>query len=496
MKRNFAHRVKFGLWDFARQNPRLGAPIRHLGRMVMSGADAHHRRQLEALSHEIMPTDRYCRPAAVATQVWVVTDGARPDDLRGLRLWLNHLRIPYRQGPAEECAIHGKDLALILNPTARPVVGGEAAVLDFVGRYGPAARLLPHQDGLRSEFAAALLVRLRTGLRHPLVTGMLPSGIALRLDDVNGKGLRDYLAPILAHGWRPNLGLFLDAFAGNDHPERVWLAELAQTGAVSLSPHAFAENRLIFFDLAWHRAYEPDEFAAIWDRVSGIMRANGLPVSPVINAHFHAMCGNAAAILANEGMRFYFSEYALGSHTLVPGPHHWPSGDPVLSTGRLHPSGLVQISAGDSMGSLWNPQSQYDFMMHVAPGDVESCAERVVRRLRLSLQCGFPAYVTSHESLLVAQLDRDGCERLWDAVDMGLGETATAKVGLDHLGERCLDHRNAIIWSVGMDGKGEIQVELRGDSGGHAPLRVLGAGEDKLYDAAACQRTVTIPAHR
>lgn len=352
---------------------------------------------------------------------------------------------------------------------------------------GGAERLLPHRDGLRSEFAASVLTALRGGLRRPLVSGMLPSGVGLRLDDIKGIFADDWLRPILEQGWRPNLGLFLDSFADGDNPHAPWFARLAAADAVEISPHAFAEDRLLFFDLPWHRPYSDREVESQWARAESIMARNAFPVSPVINAHFHVVCPTMAAFLAARGMRYLYSEYELGSHRIVPDSACWPSGDPIHSTGRLYSSGIVQIAAGDAMGELTDPLSHYDFLMHVDRGDPAGPARRALHRLRLSLACGFPAYLTSHEFMLCGTLDRAGHVDLWRRIETGLEVLgAPPKIGLGPLGAECLSHRATTIWSVSARDDGRFEVELRGR--GEGKLRILGPGERtvafKSFDGA------------
>lgn len=488
MRGNPLHRLKFALWNFARCNPVIGRPIRYAGGLSMAGAAARYRALMAREIDSILPADAYERPLDVPTQAWLAIDGASPESLRGIGLLLNHLRVPYRKAPMAVVREAGDDAGLILAPgipARHAIVPDGGLVITFSGDEkrpglatieGGAERLLPDHDGLRSEFTASVLSALHSGLRRPLVTGMLPAGVGLRLDDIKGQGAADWLPPILEQGWRPNLGLFLDAFAAGDNPHAPWLARLAQAGAVEISPHAFAEDRLLFFDLPWHRSYSISEAEAQWARAESIMARNHFPISPVINAHFHVVCPIMATFLSTRGMRYLYSEYELGSHRIRPDSAYWPSGDPIHSTGRLYPFGILQIAAGDSMGELMNPFSHYDFMMHIDRCDTAGAAGRAVHRLRLSLACGFPAYLTTHEPMLCGVQDRAGHADLWQRIESGLrGLGAPPKVGLETLGAQCRDHRATSIWSVSCRADGHFEVEMRGQ--GDGALRVLGPGE-------------------
>lgn len=482
MPAGFRSRVEFALWNFARRNPALGKPIRYAGRLVMAGADARHRARMAAELDRILPEDAYERPADVPTQAWLVSDRAAVEAMGGARVLLNHLRIPYRVAPLSAVRDEGRRAALALAPGLDARAGDRldaTSVVAFGGTEsgGGAERLLPHLDGLRSEFAASVLRRIRDGLRQPLVTGMLPPGIGLRLDDIRGEAAAEWLKPILERGWKPNLGLFLDAFAADENPAAPWFAALARAGAIELSPHAFSEDRLIFFDLPNHRRFEPPEAHALWAEAEGIMTRRGFPISSAINAHFHVLCPNMANVLAERGLRYLYSEYELGKHRLGADKRYWPSGDSLHATGRIHDCGILQLAAGDNMATLMNPSSRYDFLMHVKPGDTDSAARRALERARLSLACGFPAFLTSHEFMLQKNLSGPEHAEIWTKIESGLDDLgAPPKVGLEALGERCRDHRATVVWSVARQASGALDVELRGTGEG-GTLTVLGAGE-------------------
>jgi hypothetical protein len=491
MPAGFRRRVEFALWNFARRNPTLGKPIRYAGRIVMAGADARHRKRMAAELDRILPEDAYERPSDVPTQAWLVSDRAAAEAMRGARVLFNHLRIPYRVAPLSVVRERGPDAVLVLAPglvvaeKSGPEIAISTETLFFSFK---ADRLLPHRDGLRSEFAASVLRGIRDGLRLPLVTGMLPPGIGLRLDDIRGAAAGEWLKPMLERGWKPNLGLFLDAFAADGNPAAPWFAALARAGAIELSPHAFSEDRLIFFDLPNHRRFEPSEARALWAEAEGIMARRGFPISSVINAHFHVLCPNMANVLAERGLRYLYSEYELGAHRLGADKRYWPSGDSLHATGRLHDCGIFQLAAGDNMATLMNPSSHYDFLMHARPGDTDAAARRALERARLSLSCGFPAFLTSHEFMLRKNLSGPEHVDLWTKIESGLNDLgAPPKVGLETLGERCRDHRTTVVWSVARQASGALEIELRGTGEGGA-LTVLGAGERSVAVAPFRER--------
>jgi hypothetical protein len=478
-----AHRFKFALWDFARLHPALAKPIRWAGAKAMQGADDRLRARLGERLASIMPPDDYARPHDVPAQAWILEDGADQDDLLGAALLLNHLRVPFRKGPLS--ALEGaarEQTVLVLDPSSRGQTGldGDFQVLAFTGGAG---RLLPHRDGLRSDFAAAILGEIRRGARRPLLLGLAPPEAALRIDDIRGLGIEDWLTPMLAHGWRPNLGLFLDAFAEGSNPCASWLAELAKDGLADITPHAFAENDLIYFDLPWGRPYGEREFLARWSRAEEIMARNGFPLSATLNPHFHVLGRRAAEILAGKGAHYWFGEFALDTQDNLPDAGNWPSGDPLHCTGRLDASGIFQLCAGDNMATLMNKGSIYDFLMQIKTGDVERAAERAIRRLSLSLACGFPAYLIVHEFMLCQALDRKGHETLWPIIDRALPKAA--KVSMNMLGARFRARRLSRIQSVASVENG-LSIGFTGENDGHDSVRlVLPGGRERDLDVPA-----------
>lgn len=484
MAGTLADRLKFGLWKFSRKHPIVGRPIRWAAAMTMRGADQRHRHAMAAGLADILPADYYVRAFDIPTQAWILEEGATANSLRGMALLLNHLRVPFRQGRLEDFqANYGDQAALVLVAKAVSVPGG--ALVQVVD----GERLLPHRDGLRSDYVADLLAQWRSALPGPLVTGMLPPSVAMRIDDINGIGIREYLPPMLACGWKPNLGIFVQAFAGGQNSVAPWLADLAKEGHVSISPHALSETDLLFFDLAWGRPRTEEDFLECWARVEAIMAENQFPLSSAVNAHFYLMSTAAVDTLVSKGARHHFSEFTIDSQSTRPDSENWPSGDPLHCTGRLHASGLVQIAVGDNMATLMNSDSHYDFLMHIQAGDVPGAARRAMRRLQLSLDCGFPAFITSHEFLLCDMLRPNEHQQLWQALDVELKarDIVPQKIGLDALGGICESHRTSVLESVCLSPSGGCDVTLSGNAPKGVQLRVLGPGGDRMQHIAPFQ---------
>src|SRR5689334_7067405 len=90
-------KLKFFLWDFARRYPTLGQPVRAMAVLATRNTEESYKADLARRGKTILPKDRYERPIDCPTGVLVLTDRhTTADHVDGLRLFLNHLRIPYR----------------------------------------------------------------------------------------------------------------------------------------------------------------------------------------------------------------------------------------------------------------------------------------------------------------------------------------------------------------------------------------------------------------
>jgi len=486
------HPFQFQLWDFARRHPIPGRPIRFLAEMATRSYDQDYRRKLRRERADLLPADRYERPLECSTQVFVVTDPrADPDELIGARLLLNHLRIPYRcidltQWSAPSFPIVDGSILLLLcessrEPLARLQPFVSASNVLCAGQEAWSFKdLMPWNQGLLSARGASIIRFLMEAAAIPLFTGMLPARAALRLDDVAGRGLSAYLPPILKHGWKPNLGLFTDEVARADAAVRKALADQNREGWIETSPHAFSANDFIFFDFPNDRPWNEAEFQKRWNRVMKQFQEWSLPPSSVLNVHFHALSRICLPVLAAEGIRFHYSELALDQTDVEPGPHILPSGDPTATTGFTGNKDFLQIYSGDSTLNCNQPASLYDFLMHVKlSGQPFQSVERLLQRLRLTLNCGFASFVTTHEYLL-SRLPLSTQAALWNQVDDGLPSLfpgPVKKVSMGELGRHCSDHTSTVVESVHQAGPGRWAIRLSGSSSGASCLVVFEKGK-------------------
>jgi hypothetical protein len=475
---NLFHRLKFGSWNLARRNPAIAAPIK-LAKVATRSVAAEYQKILEAGKERLLPANRYIRPARTPTQVVVITpiDGGGSDEFLGLGLLLSHLRIPYRRLTSTQAESVKADLLLLCGATPKEL---PPSLRDIALVVEQAARFLPYRDGLRSKHAIDLISRLLIHVqKKPLVTGMLPARVALRLDDVAGVGIEHYLMPAVARGWKANLGIFISDFQGTDARKMGWLRELGAEGKVDFSPHAFTPSQFIFFDYPRGRAFTDDEFRARWEIVKTQFRGWRFPISPVLNTHFHSLSLTAVRALKATGRQYFFSELALDSVGRIPSPNYLPSGDPTLTTGSTETGSLLQIYSGDSTLDSNQPRSLYDFMMHLKGESPENeAAERVLSRLELTLNTGFASFVTTHEYQLTP-FSHVTHDLLWDRIEQGLSSLAPApprKVSMKDLGELCWDHTHTCVESVREGTDGRWTVTLSGEGKGVCPLILFNKG--------------------
>ena len=497
------HRLKFRLWYFSRRYPTVGLPLRWAAQLATSGFESGYRRRLESLGDGLFPSDRYERAFTVPCQCTVVTDGASPDDLRGLTLLLNHLRIPYHRGGLRDVtattAAHSQQPALFLmvGATANAVASLSAMAprLQVVGfgsrtEEGPMvtrlsalpAGLLPYREGLRSALTRAVVQAL-IHAEFPIVTGMLPPQAGMRVDDVAGTTCNRYVPELNERGWVPNLGIFLEDF----RPEAAaLLSRLDRAGRIECSPHAQNAYEFLFFNYKDGEPFAIDRFASMWSEAVRQFDEWGLAVCPVLNAHFHAFSQSAYPVLAASGVRYVFSELAPDHVDARPGPHYLPSGDPICTTGQPGAEVMWQIHSGDPTLNCNLPASTYDFLMHNDGRDVRLQAGRkIADRIALSLETGFAAWATTHEYLLDRLSQADTAVMLDESDRRLVGATVPfVKAPMSAIGRACENHSTAVIDSVETTATG-ARVSLRGGASGGDALAILGTGKLALREVPA-----------
>jgi hypothetical protein len=112
------------------------------------------------------------------------------------------------------------------------------------------------------------------------------------------------------------------------------------------------------------------------------------------------------------------------------------------------------------------------------------------------LDCGFPAYVTTHEYLFQSWTGLGRHQTLWSEVDRGLADTGwgpVQKASLGEIGATAKAARATTIFSVAPAGSGMLEVAVRG--GGADTLTIMGGGSIRSVPmaAGAAERTINVP---
>jgi len=507
MSTQIQHILKFKLWILSNTYLFLKPLIRYLGRLFGKIIERSWKDKLAKKLVNISPNNEYVRDENVFVQVMVITSGDDcHNEINGIDLLLNHMRVPYyidnMQSIGDKFIYNlslvifsdrftyernkflyswNKDTVfLIFNERTKNInTGKENDSIFFI--KGLAYKLLPSYDGLRSEFAANVINTIKKIVKIPLVTGMPTKSIGLRIDDVKGDNADLYLNEILKYGWYPDLGIFLDDIKKCKKSTNQFLSDLNKNDKISVGPHAYSNEKFIFYNYPRGVSYSKVEFDGIWSDVLSQFEKYGFNLSPVINAHFHVLSKSSASKIVKNGVKYFFSELEIGKHQPVPNKEHWPSGDPINCTGRFNDSGVFQLSSGDNILDTLSSKSYYDFLMHSNDFNLDTIRKRVLRRLKMSLDCGFAAYITTHE-YLINDMGLDKNKELWRLIDLDLQKKLDYKVIKSSLGGIGIEFevmRNSMINSVRFN-KGVLNIEMKGSVKSNDSLSIF--KDNKIFN--------------
>jgi len=515
MKTQIQHILKFKLWALSTNHIFLKYPIRYLGKLINRGVEKAWKKRLTKSFRSIKLDNKYIRSPEIPVQVAVFTDEKiHNTEYDGIALLLNHMRVPHHVNNRQSIGNRGIfNLSLVIftdsytyesnkhayewnNDTAFIIFSSKEKTINAnktsnrVFIKEKAYKFLPPYDGLRSEFSANIINTIRKIVRIPLVTGMPTKSIGLRIDDVKGDNISIYLDDICQHNWNPDLGIFLDDIEKSRKSVKKYLSDLNKKNLVSIGPHSYSNEKFIFYNYPKGRPYSQSEFDSIWNDVLSQFTRYKFNLSPVINAHFHVLSESAASRIVENGVKYFFSELEIGEHKSIPSDKYWPSGDPQNCTGALNNSdgdGVFQLSSGDNILDTLNPKSNYDFLMHSNDFNLNIIRERILYRLKMSLDCGFAAYITTHE-YLINNMGFDRIKDLWRLVDLDLQKQLdyrVSKSSLGSIGREFETMRNSMINSVRFN-KGVLKVEMKGNVEFNDHLSIF--KDNKIF-------TVSIPSY-
>jgi len=516
-QRQYTHFLKFLVWNLARQNSISQRLIGKLGKVATKNIQRKYCKELFCQGESLLPATRYLRDVRTPTQVIVCQNKEEKEPDSGLVLLLNHLRIPYRvvrlkdirnqNNPlfSELKIVFIQDIAVSEIPPSFFAEDISFQMIFFGKKYNRNSfestidciadepeiykinsthlfigssfdKFLSYNDGLRSNFSATIISAIKNNINGPVITGMLMPKIGLRIDDVTGENCASWLNPIIESGWKPNLGIFCDDFRRISKKDEEYISNLSNDSRVECSPHAFTSDRFIFFDYPNGKPFTKGEFLERWKVVTHLFKKKNIPISSVINPHFHVVSKACVEVFNEFDIKYLFTELEIGSMNRNPNSKSLPSGDPTCTTGQINNSFLQQIYSGDSCLDCNQKDSLYDFFMNNESSDKtdnHTAAKRIEERLKLSVRCGFPAFVTTHEYYLSERSDTS-LTKLWEAVE-GTLDNDMMKASLTHIGECCWDHTHATIESIKEISGDAFEITFSGSAKKNFNLNIWGS---------------------
>ena len=491
-KINLIQKLKFNLWYFSRIFPMIGSPVRAIGKLSTTNFMKKYNNYLRKQGTDIFPLDRYKREENIPKQFHLIkSDFASKNDLKSIEMLLNHLRIPFSLTSLSEIydsffdkfdtppVLIGiklsndelKKIKNILNKKTHKIIifspvnnkTDKTNLISYID-YDP-LEMLPFNLGLRSEIVKKF-VNILMESEFMIITGFLPPQIALRIDDVEGKNIKEYISIITKHNWIPNLGIFLDEFKNNNNRSD-FISSLNKNDKVEISPHAYNAKKFLFYDFPNGRPITESMFYEKWSSIEKDFTKWGCQISPVVNAHFHAYSKENFELFKKKNIKYIFSEFFPSKLEPIPDKMYLPSGDPLCTTGQLIEKDIIQIYSGDSAACCNQSYSYYDFLMHTdASNNVMSALKRIKTKLDMSLFTGFASFITTHESLINKLSSKDLAD-LFDKIDDYLNNNKfkPIKTKLSEIGRACENHTNIILYSVQKKNNKYI-VKLKGNSNG------------------------------
>ncbi len=283
---------------------------------------------------------------------------------------------------------------------------------------------LGHGMGLDAFFWRAIV----WVARKPFAALMMPPYVSVRVDDGSGRHDFGYVDVMNRHGHRPLVSCLLDNI-----PDAV--VPLMQTkhasGEADWDAHAFSYYDLIPFDFGVGERTDADlrerfERIDVWYKQRGIQ--------PPRTAYFHwgEIGIRALPYLKARGRTYLYAAYDIGQpkwERLFPG--WWPYGlnslfydylpdDPdMYNVGAMLPRHLVEpdVLTGCTTWAGDNPTN-----------DMDRASERAAEAVRLALDSGFYAEITTHEQKF-GVLTLDEIDRWLSLLDVKTERHDVRKVG-------------------------------------------------------------------
>ena len=297
--------------------------------------------------------------------------------------------------------------------------------------------------------------------RKPFVALMMPPYATLRVDDAIGRHDLRYVQVMNDHGFHPLISCFLRELPDEVTP---FMRAAHERGMVDWDAHALDYYNLIPFRFGVGE-YSDSELADIFDYVDQWYAQRGF--GPPKTAYFHwgEIGLKALPYLKARGRTFVYSPYHLAQvkwDRLFPNWHpyglnslfydHMPEDPDIYNVGAGLPRHLIQpdVLTGCTTWTGENPTN-----------DMIKAAGRAADAVRLALDSGFFAEITTHEQKF-AVLSLEELDRWLTRLVADVARYDVRLAGHEHCAEltRARDH----TWIEGASGTsgGPLAVTLNG----------------------------------
>jgi hypothetical protein len=297
----------------------------------------------------------------------------------------------------------------------------------------------------------------------PFVAQMMPPYVTLRVDDAIGRHDLRYTEVMNQHGHRPLVSCYLDEIPDEVVP---FMRGKYQSGEVDWDAHGFNYYKIIPFDFGIGE-YSEQELASLFERIDEWYAQRGFKPPCTVYFHWGEVGVRVLPYLKARGRTFIFSPYHLGQvkwERLF--PNWWPYGLNSLFYDYV-PEDPDMYNVGASLPRhIMSPDvltGATTWAGDNSTNDLVKAAQQAALPIRLALDSGFFAEVTTHEQkfsvLTLEEIDR------WLALlAQEVEGYAVRLVGHEQAASYTKARDESWIASASTDDGGRGEVVLRGHS--------------------------------
>jgi hypothetical protein len=345
---------------------------------------------------------------------------------------------------------------------------------------------LGHGMGLDALFWRAIV----WVARKPFAALMMPPYVSVRVDDGSGRHDFGYVDVLNRHGHHPLISCLLDSIPDEVVP---FMQAKHASGEADWDAHAFSYYDLIPFDFGIGERSDAD-LRARFERIDAWYAQR--EIQPPATAYFHwgEIGIRALPHLKSRGRTYLYATYDIGQlkwERLFPG--WWPYGlnslfydylpdDPdMYNVGAVLPRHLVEpdVLTGCTTWAGDNPTN-----------DMDKASDRAAEAVRLALDSGFYAEITTHEQKF-GVLTLEEIDRWLSLIDTKTEPYDIRKVGHEHALSYTRARDESWISTASTTAGRSLELELDGAS--EMALEV-GRFDDEDEDVAL--RWETVPSFR